>query len=356
MTLLIVVASLTLAASFFCSLFEAALYALSPTQVALMRQTGRPAALRLARLRDEIDAPIAAILTVNTIAHTAGATWCGALVATIWGDAAVGVFAGIFTFLVLAVTEIVPKSLGVRYAPQLGVLIAWPIQLMVWGTYPLVYVARIAMRALTGGGGEHGPSEQEVIALAGLAARSGAVRREERRWVEGVLRLDKLTAKDLRTPRTVTETLDASLPVADAVADPSKWHHSRIPVIDGGDPDQLVGVVHRREAFDAAVQGSLEGLLLSDLARPVRFVPETLAAHRLLELFLEEREHLVAVTDEYGGFEGVVTLEDVLESMLGSEIVDEHDQVEDLRALALERAKKRRGVEAEQADESSSGS
>ena len=132
MTTILIIASLTLIASFLCSLFEAALYSLTPARIAVMKRKGSPGAIRLAKLRDTIEEPITAILTVNTIAHTIGSAWCGALVGEKYGSGAVGIFAGVFTFLVLSVTEIIPKSLGVRYANQVGPNIALPLQVMIW--------------------------------------------------------------------------------------------------------------------------------------------------------------------------------------------------------------------------------
>jgi magnesium and cobalt exporter, CNNM family len=334
---------MTLVSSFLCSLFEAALYSITPGQLGVWQEKGGPAARRLVRLRGNIEQPIAAILTINTIAHTVGSAWCGAMVGELWGSNALGLFAAIFTFLVLAVTEIVPKSIGVRYAARLGPAIAWPIQLMIWSVWPIVWLAGKAMALLAGEHTEAGPSEAEVLVLSRLAAHHGGVRPEEHRWVENALRLDKVNAGDLRTPRTVVETLSADQRVDALVAAPERWVHSRVPITEGGDPDQVIGIVHRREAFDAALSRPDAGLVLRDLMRPVRFVPETMPAHELLKLFLGDRSHMVAVTDEYGGFEGVVTLEDVLECLLGSEIVDEHDQVTDMQELALERSRERRG-------------
>ncbi len=333
---IVLVAGITLLASFLCSLFEAALYSITPSQIEVLKQRGAPGGRRLARLREDIEGPIAAILTVNTIAHTVGAAWCGAMVGAHFGSTAVGVFAAIFTVLVLAVTEIIPKSLGVRYAAALGPKIVWPLQLMIWSVWPIVWVAERSMRLLTGRAGPVEPSEEEVVLFSRMAERSGSVRKEEHRWVENALRLDRVSAGDLRTPRTVVDMLSADERVGDVV-DRGSWAHSRVPVTDGGDPDRIIGLVHAREVFAAAIAGR-ESERLRDLTHPIEFVPETMRAHELLNLFLQKRKHMVAVADEYGGFEGVVTLEDVLECLLGQEIVDESDEIEDMQQLALRRS------------------
>jgi CBS domain containing-hemolysin-like protein len=334
---ILTVAGLTLLASFLCSLFEAALYSISPSQVELLRERKVRGAELLHRLREEVEEPIAAILTINTVAHTVGAAWCGAMVGEHFGSAAVGVFAAVFTLLVLAVTEIVPKSIGVRYARELGPWVARPIQIMIWSIWPFVWIVKRVMAILAGSADRRTPSEDEVLVLSRLAARGGAVRAEEHRWVRNALRLDRVTAKELRTPRTVVETLDGGTPLDEIVTNVESWVHSRVPVTDGDHADEVIGMVHRRDILDAALGRPGESLVVRDLLRPIRFVPECMAGHDLLDLFIDERSHMVAVADEYGGFEGIVTLEDVLEYLLGAQIVDEHDKFEDMQALAFER-------------------
>lgn len=348
MTAILLVAGGTLLASFLCSLFEATLYAISPSRIEVLQQRGVRGADRLAKLRRDVEEPIAAILTINTIAHTVGAAWCGAMVGRELGSRAVGVFAAVFTVLVLAVTEIVPKSLGVRYANFLGPLIVRPLQVMMWSVWPVVWLAKNAMGRLAGGAS--GPTEEEVEVVSRMALRRGALRQEEHRWVRNALRLDRNTAGDLRTPRTVVETLAADTPVSSLLEHVERWIHSRVPVAEAGDADRIVGLVHRREVLDAALRRPDDELLVRDLLRPIRYVPEAMPANELLELFIADRAHMVAVVDEYGGFDGVVTLEDVLECLLGAEIVDEHDEVEDMQALALERSRARRATPADEHD------
>ncbi len=335
MGLIFVVAACTLAASFVCSLFEAALYAITPSQVGLLKERGVRGAARLERLRNDIEEPIAAILTVNTVAHTIGAAWCGAMVAQKYGDMAVGWFATVFTLAVLALTEIVPKSLGVRHAAVLAPRLAWPLQVMTWLSWPIARPARAAMRRLSGASKNTGPSEDEVMVFTRLARRHGQVRSEESTWVENALTLDRVPARDLMTPRRVIERLPADLTVDDAIARTDRWIHSRVPIHQPGNPDEILGVVYRREVFDAGVAGDGERTVGS-LSRKLDTVPGSMPAHKLLHLFLGGRRHMVAVVDEYGSFQGIVSLEDVLEEMLGTEIVDEHDEIVDLQKHARE--------------------
>ncbi len=330
------VALVTLVASFVCSLLEAALYTITPSQIALLQQRGARSATLLAKLRQDVDEPIAAILTINTIAHTVGSAWCGAMVAKAFGgDMAIGIFAGVFTVLVLVLTEIIPKSFGVRYANELGPYIVWPLRIMIMLALPIARPSHLVMRWMAGNRGPQGPSEDEVVLFSLLARKHGSLRSEEHQWLENALRLDRKLAKDLRTPRTVVETFSAETRLSEL--DPQSWVHSRVPILDGNDTDELVGLAFRREVFDALLQGRTD-LKLADLMHPIRLVPEAMRAHELLQMFLRERIHMVALVDEYGGFEGVVTLEDVLECLLGSEIVDEHDEHENMQAVARERS------------------
>jgi CBS domain containing-hemolysin-like protein len=341
MTLILIVGTITLVASFLCSLFEAALYAVTPSEIELLKRGGHRGARRLERLRTHVEEPIAAILSVNTIAHTVGAAWCGAMVANLHGDDAMALFAAVFTFLVLALTEIIPKSLGVRFAAKIGPRLAWLLQILTWIAWPIARPTRTAMRYLTGAQGSRGPSEEEVLVFSELAARHGQVRREEHTWVSNALTLDKVRARDVMTPRKVVERMPANLTVEEAIQRTKQWVHSRIPIYEPDDPDEVCGVILRREVFDAAVSDR-PGLTLRELARELHTVPMTVKAHQLLRHFLSKRTHLVALIDEYGSFQGIVTLEDVIESLLGEEIVDEHDQIVDLQAHARNNARKSR--------------
>ena len=338
MALIFLVAGITLLGSFLCSLFEATLYAITPSQVEILKGSGRFGALRLVALKGKVEDPIAAILTINTLTHTVGSAWCGAMVGVEFGSAAVGVFAAVFTFAVLLLTEIIPKSLGVRHAQRLGPWVAWPIQGMIWLAWPLVKASGMLIRMLTGGMGDKPPSEDEVMALSRLAAEAGALRDQENLWVENALKLDRVCARDLMTPRTVVESFSQDLTLAQVESLATSWRHSRVPVTEGGNLDKVTGMVHRREVFDALVEGKTDATL-GEMAQPLDFVPESLAGHRLMDKFIQEKRHMLAVVDEYGGFEGIVTLEDVLECLIGAEIVDEHDEVDDLQEHARREAR-----------------
>lgn len=342
MTPIVLVAGLTLAASFLCSLLEAALYSLTPAQLEVAKKNGVFGARRFAAFRAHVEEPIAAILAVNTVANTFGASVAGALVGEYFGNAAIGWFAGVFTFLVLVFSEIIPKSVGVRYAARLIPMLVLPLQVILWVSWPVARPARFLMSKLTGSGEAAGPTEDEIIALSRMAAQGGVLTSSEMLWVENALGLDKVSARDLMTPRTVVHSVAIDQTVG-ALADTLRtMRHSRLPVYEGEDHDKIVGVIYRRELYDAVADGSTDRSL-SDLVRPLEFVPDSMKGPQLLEKFIRGKRHMVAVIDEYGGFEGIVTLEDVLECLLGQEIVDEHDEHVDMQELARRRARVLRG-------------
>jgi len=339
MTAILIVAGLTLVVSFFCSLSEAALYAVSPSQAEALADEGRAGSARLLELRSDVERPISAILTVNTIANTAGATWFGSLVAAEYsdGETALAVGTAVLTFSILVIAEIVPKSLGVRHATRVAPLVAWPLQLMIWMVWPVVRASSALMHMLTGED-TSAPSEAEVIVMARLAAQGGSMRGQEHRWVENALVLDQVRARDIMTPRTVVRSLSSDTRIADIDPKDRIWSHSRVPVTEGAGLDQIKGIVYRKHVLDELLVGN-KNCTLGDLLRPVDFVPESLAGHKLLNKLVKDKVHMVVVVDEYGGVEGVVTLEDVLESLLGAEIVDEHDEVSDMQELARSNAR-----------------
>lgn len=337
-TTILLIVTISLVGSFLCSLFEAALYSIPPTRIEAMRRAGKFGAKKLAALRRRIDEPIAAILTFNTITHTMGATWAGALVGEAYGNYWVTWFSVAFTIAILFFTEIIPKTMGVVQANTLGPLSAWPIQAMIWSVWPLAWVSVKLTEKLTRRREAAGPSEEEILVMADLAHKSGKVLPEEHSWIQNALRLDRVTARNLLTPRPVVEWLPASLTVAEAVG--RKLVHSRIPVVEGDDLAQTRGVVHRRDIYDCLVRG--EGSAkLSALMKPVGFVPETLSGNVLLQHFLHEKQHLTMVVDEHGDVVGLLTLEDVMEHLLGQEIVDEYDEHADLQEAARRKARAR---------------
>ncbi len=331
----IVLATLTI--SFFCSICEAALYAVTDGRVEHLAQSGSPLGKRLKRLRSQIDRPIAAILTLNTIANTVGATLAGSVAASFFDSLGVGIFSGVFTLGILYVSEIVPKTLGVLYADTLAPLLAVPIEWTIWSLWPLVWLCRQVTRMFPRSDPDAASSQDDLLALARRGVRTGSLRPDEARWMQNALNLDTLKVADILTPRTVVFSVPKDAPLSEISDSAAGWPHSRVPVTDAGDLDKIIGVVLRREVYEAVVAGQADRVI-SHIMREPTFVPEAMKVGDLLTKFLRDRRHLFIVADEYGGTAGIVTLEDAIESLLGTEIVDEFDHHTDLQDVARHKA------------------
>ncbi|MBN2139754.1 MAG: hemolysin family protein [Desulfovibrionaceae bacterium] len=332
---LILAVGLAIVASAFCSISEAAFYSFPWSRIEQLRKQGRPAGEILFGLRREVDRPITAILTLNTLANTAGASIAGAAWARLFGAENLGWFALAFTSAILIVSEILPKTLGVEYNRTLAPALAKPIRVLVLIFSPVILVCGYLARAVQRR--KRGPetTEDDIRALVSLTRRSGGIKPFEEKSIRNILSLDTRTVEEIMTPRTVMFSLPADMTVAEVRARHADWTHSRIPVYDDN-PEDIVGVVYRRLVLEALARDR-DDLRLSDIMKPVRFVLENLSLDRLLAQLLESRNHLFVVLDEYGGVSGLVTLEDVVEEILGSEIMDETDEVPDMRELARRR-------------------
>lgn len=335
MTELFIVVGLVLGISAACSLFEAVLYSMPVGQVEILEQSGRRSGRLLRELRQRIDEPIAAILSLNTIANTGGGAMAGALAASYLGAGNVVYFSVAFTLAILLFSEVLPKTLGVIHAARLAPFIARPLVWVVVLFRPLVALTRVVTKLFWSGEREHRVSDEELLSLVGLGLRSGTLKPHEARVIENVLSMETRTAREIMTPRPVVFTLGAQVTTRQAANTETLKKHSRIPVFDG-DAEDLVGVVHVVDIL-AAVARDQFGVRLEEIMRPIHFVVDSTPLDQLLRTFLERRQHLVAVIDEFGGFDGIVTLEDVLEELIGREIVDESDQITDLRAYAHRR-------------------
>ncbi len=333
--LLVLYVGAALSISFLASLLEATLLSVRISELEPRAKAGnRGAALLLDLKQHRVDDAISAILTMNTIAQTLGAALAGAQAARVFGSARVGIFSGALTLLVLVCTEIIPKTLGTVYAPQLVGIVGRIIQALTWILAPILYGTRFITR-LIAPGGTPPISRGELSVLVGMAAREGAIRLQESQVFENVLELEKIKVEDVMTPRTVVIMLPATSTLGELVDDTETSSVSRIPIFSEH-RDRVIGYCVQREALLAAARGSNPATPLSEFKRDVTFIPESATLARALRHFLEQGEHLAMAVDEFGGVSGLVTLEDLVETILGVEIVDESDRVADLRHLATE--------------------
>ncbi len=339
MTLLIFYVSLALGVSFLCSVMEAVLLSVTPSFAATTEQQRPRLGARLRALKADVDRPLAAILSLNTIAHTVGAAGAGAQAAAIFGDRFVGVISAVLTFLILVLSEIIPKTLGAVYWRQLApsvVRLLVPTTLLMW---PLVKMAQGLTRILARGGKQPVVSREELAALADLGTQEGVVREEESRILKNLFRLGKLRVRDIMTPRTVVFALPASWTVDETLAKHPEIRFSRLPVY-GNDFDEVRGFVLRYDILLHAAEDN-GATTLEELSRPIEAVSWDLPLRGLFERLMDRRAHIALVLDEYGGTSGIVTLEDLVETLLGLEIVDEGDRVEDMQELARQQWRQR---------------
>lgn len=324
---------LAIGLSFLCSIAEAVLLSITPTYIEGQKSKRPQRAALLQRLKTtNVDQSLAAILTLNTIAHTAGAIGAGAKATVVFGSAWFGVFSAVMTLLILFLSEIIPKTIGALYWSKLVTPMAWFVRSLIVLLFPLVWLSERLTKFISHGKPADGLSRSEFIAMARMAKQSGQIGDDESRILHNLFRFGAMRARDIMTPRTVVTALPVDLSIADAAERLSDQAFSRVPVYKAS-IDEVTGFVLRTEVLLAKASGHAERPL-RELLRDIRTVPETATLPSLLDLLLRDRQHLAMVVDEYGGTRGLVTLEDVVETLLGVEIMDETDSTENMRQLA----------------------
>ncbi len=339
MTLLCLYLFLAVFVSFMCSLMEAVILSVTPGFINTEVSNGKKYATILKKLKEEIDRSLAAILTLNTIAHTVGAAGVGSEVNKIYGDEVVALASGILTFVILIFSEIIPKTLGAGSWKKFAPLAAYSIRFMIWILYPIVSFTEL-ISDLVGGGGKNNITREEMIATAEIGVGHGALKKKESNIIKNLLMLDNIYIHDIMTPRSVVMALPLEMTVKKIIETHKPIRYSRIPVFKG-DMDHIEGVVHRYQILEAS-SNDQDDLTLRVLMTGLHSVPEGLSVSACLDQLIHRNDHIFLVVDDYGSTTGIVTLEDAIETLLGVEIVDEFDSVTDLRAYALEQWKKRK--------------
>jgi CBS domain containing-hemolysin-like protein len=339
MILLIIYILIALGFSFLCSIAEAVLLSVTTPYIVLLESQNKSSAAELHRLKEDINKPLAAILTLNTIAHTVGAAGAGAQATKIFGSAYLGIASAILTLLILVFSEIIPKTLGAHYWRQLAPSTAYALKLLVWLLYPFVKLTELLTRTLTEGPTLRGVNRKELMALAELSGREGALADQESVIMQNLLLLRDTPARSAMTPRTVVFAISQKMTVGDFFASYESKPFSRIPVYNSNTED-ITGFVLQSELLLAKARGQTERFV-EDFSRDIPKILEKADLTQAFNKFLTERVHIVAVIDEYGGFSGVLTLEDVIETLLGLEIVDEIDDTEDMQKYARKLWKRR---------------
>lgn len=331
--LLVVYILIALLVSFLCSIAESVLLSVTPSYIEDQLKKETKGSHLLKRLKqDDIDRSLAAILTLNTIAHTVGAIGAGAKATVVFGSAWFGLFSAAMTLMILFFSEIIPKTIGAVYWPKLTGLTTLFVYALIMTLYPIVWLSERLTKVIAGGKQMHIFSRDELVAMARVGEKTGDIKNNETRIIRNLLHLGSLRARDIMTPSTVVSALPEDMPVSDAVDRISDTPFSRLPLYNKT-IDDITGFVLRDEALYKKMYDN-DDLPLKALKRDILVVPDTVAVSMLLERFLKERQHIAIVVDEYGQTRGVVTLEDLIETLIGVEIVDEVEKIEDMRAFA----------------------
>ena len=338
--LLIAFVVLSVSVSFICSVSEAALLTMTPSYVASIAEENPKKSAMLKSVKiDKIDQSIAAILTLNTVAHTVGSLGAGAQATIVFGSQWFGVFSAVMTLLILVGSEIIPKTLGTVYWRQLSGPVAYFVKAIIFILYPLIWFSEKITKLLTRGKKAHTFSRNEFAALASVGEQSGQIDPLESRIIRNLLAFGAIKVEDIMTPRSVMHAFDQSITVAELLANRPKLMFSRLPIYDE-DLDKVTGFVLKSDILLAKANNHMDKPLES-YKREITFVFSKMKLFDLLDLMLNSRIHIAVTVGEYGEVKGLVTLEDVLETLLGLEIVDEVDRVEDMQALARQMMQRR---------------
>ena len=335
--LIYIIMSVSIVLSALCSMLEATLLSTPLSFITGLEEQGVSGAKRLKRLKQNPDRPISAILCLNTIANTIGASIVGSLVYEVYGDAIVGVFSTIFTFAILIFSEIIPKTIGTSYWRKLALPASTIINLMIFIMFPLVWILEKLTRVISSKSTQVSVSREDISAMVSVATEEEVIEKDEKKMIQNLLKLDEITAHEIMTPSTVVEMADGAMTVREFYD--SDLTHSRILVYDDDNSDYVIGYVLRQTVLEKMAEDKFK-TRIRDISRPILSFPEEEPVGNIWEKFLEKKEHISVIIDEYGTFRGLVTLEDVIETMLGQEIVDETDEVVDMQEYAKEQWEK----------------
>jgi CBS domain containing-hemolysin-like protein len=337
--LLITFVLLALVFSFLCSIAEAVILSVTPAYTAVLEKQGKSSGPLLRKLKASIGKPLAAILTLNTIAHTVGAVGAGAQAVVVFGSAYLGVISAVLTLLILVFSEIIPKTLGAHHWRKLAPATAHGLRFLVWLLYPFVILTEKLTGGMVEGVSLSGFSRSEFAAMADLSAEEGQLAERESEILKNLLKLRKTRVRDAMTPRTVLFSLPDRTTVREFFRKYEQVMFSRIPVF-GEDPDLLNGFVLRGDLLLAQARGE-SVRTLDAFRRGLPVLPDSVSLAQAFTLLLRQTSHIAMVVDEYGDLQGILTLEDIFETLLGMEIVDEGDANVDMQELARDRWKQR---------------
>jgi CBS domain containing-hemolysin-like protein len=323
---------LTLGLSFMCSMLEAIVLSTTVTEIERLKKSRPRRGLRLEIIKHELDATISAILTLNTIANTLGSMLIGSLAATLFNEVVVGILSGLLTLTVLVFSEVLPKSLGVAYRKTLQPHVVYPIWWLRRALVPITYLCNVVVRLFIRNVPEIQHSEEEILLLAERGAQQGTLTKSESSIITNALSLDNVRVSTLMTPRTVITALRRDATITEVFRDLPSVPFGRMPVY-GRNIDDIVGLVRRRDLLKAKANDQ-DSFTVAQLMTEAHFIPETIAVAQALHLCLKVHIKMLVVVDEFGATAGVLTMEDIIEHILGREIFEKDDVAVDMRELA----------------------
>ncbi|MEP1307768.1 MAG: CNNM domain-containing protein [Balneola sp.] len=339
MTLLIIYLFLAVGVSFLCSILEAVLLSVTPSFIALKKQEGTRAGKLLVELKSDIDRPLSAILSLNTIAHTVGAAGVGAQAQVVFGNAYVSLTSAVLTLVILVLSEIIPKTLGANYWKELSGFAAQIISFLILITYPLVIMSKGITKVLANDENKETLSREEFSVMTEIGVEEGVFEEGESKIFKNLIRFSSLQANKIMTPRVVVKRFHHKKKIKEILENESNLNFSRFPIFDKNEED-IIGYVLKNDMYRELSKGNGD-LTLKEIQRDIFIFPENAKLNVLFEKIIEKQEHIAAIVDEYGGLSGIVTMEDLVETLLGLEIVDEIDITEDMQKLAKANWKER---------------
>lgn len=337
MTLLLTYLFIALITSFLCSIMEAVLLSTPISYLKSRAEQGDRSSYAMIGLKEDIDKPLSAILSLNTVAHTVGAAGVGAQATLVFGEAYFGIVSAVLTILILVLTEIIPKTLGANYSRELVGISAKIIKGMIFFTYPLVIVSSVLTKVLSRDKKELTTSREEISALASIGTQEGIFADKENKIIQNLIKLKNINIEEIMTPRIVVVLANEEMTLQEFLKNKDFLHFSRIPVYENN-RENITGYVFRELVFEKLAEDQFD-LKLKDIKRKILSFDKSTTLLTAWDMMLTKKEHISLVTDEYGGLDGVATLEDIIESLLGFEIVDEKDREDDMQKYALERWK-----------------
>ena len=338
MALLILYLLGALLISFLCSILEATLMSTPISYITMREDEGYKPAKLMKAFKQDTSRPIAAILTLNTIANTIGAAGVGQQATLLFGSKWFGLVSALMTLLILIFSEIIPKTIGTSHWKSLMGFAAKAIRCLIILLFPLVRCVEGLQKLITPKTSETAISREEVGAMADVAEESGELDEDENEIIQNLINIDDITACDVMTPRVVAAIAPESMTIKSFYKDRRFFHHSRIPVYADND-EYITGYILRMEALQLMAEDKFDARL-RDIRRECESFPEETPIVDVWNGMLEKKEQIAIIINEYGSFQGIVTMEDVIETILGDEIVDERDAVVDMQQLARDKWKK----------------